>query len=1326
MKKILYLFSMLLIGGNASAQLSGTYSVYGTGAYAPSIQNACDSLMMHGQSGPVVFEIADSLMADEAVTLTAVAGNSMTNTITFTSASADSSKVSVVSTTGNTFNITGVDYISFTHLTLGYNGAFGNTVNAESTDISFANVKVDHTPANGGYAIDIDRDAGVNNFMFTNSDLMSTNGGIYLYSDLSDIKGVTFTNANLISVNKALEIYAQKSLIDFTSTSSYFYSNNSYAADLQGYYTKIENVNIDNSEFQGGAAFGSGDYALYMWSDFIIENVDIDNSTFYSPNSDAVYMGADYTRLNDVEITNTNIYGLDLGLELYSDVVTSNITLNNDSIISNPDDSVGYGDDAAYIEGTGLVEDVLVSNSFFVTSNTQASGIGLYIYSGSNQVNNVNINNNEFNSYEGIEVYAETSGSNWLVDANVVNSQHTGVDLEPEYGIGKNITVTNNTIITSPGNNGDGIYMGIDGRFEDVTIDRNTIKSDDDGVYMQADYGGLDNIIFTNNNDSTNNGEGVRFESGANVENVTVNGNTIYSGNNEGVYFESDDASLINLIVNDNTIDSDGDGIYFDSYVKQLNTEIDNNTINAGGEGIYFDNSDGDIENVTITNNIDTASSWGIDLDAYSSILNVTIENNMVYANNNEGVYLYAEYSVIDNTVFKNNAIYAPNDYGIYMEGDDNAVNNTTIIDSNYVVSGDEALYIEGEYGGIEGITIDNSYFESTGNYGAYIIADYVYLKDVSIKNSTFVGDTSTVNYNYASLYLESDDSYAENVEIVNNTLVCDYYGIYFEADYGNAKNTTIENNDITCSYYAINFDGIGDNSSVSYNTIKPFGLLGWGIYAYGFDGSAEGVNINGNTMTDLWYIGIDVQYVKDLTISNNYIRSIDTTTVNEYGVSAYYADGTTTIDGNQILFNDGYVGIYFGYSNAQAAIPSIISNNFVSGCDYSIDVEDADNVNVYHNSVSSNSNNTDNLIYFSDVNNVNFDNNIVKADSAAAGTIYYCTSCNNVNTANNVFDFDSTSVDMASDAYFGNNTSLFDMQSNTSFDAASFMADPMFANDTTDLHISCSNNALVAAPFMAAVPNDVDGGIRNTTTTTIGAHEITPTGADILPATMTICNVGIIVPNATGASYLWTPGNATTPTLSVTAAGTYYLQLTDYCGNVYNDSIVVTEDLPVASFTTTSGGSIFIFTNTSTNATSYMWDFGDGNTSTDVNPTHVYAGLDSTYTVTLIATNACGSDTLTMVITTVDIVENLETRGLNIYPNPVNENLTLDFGLLVGEDIVINIFDIQGRTLITDQIIGESGPFQKVISVNSLTDGIYFVRIATNDEVITKKVIKN
>jgi PKD repeat protein len=72
----------------------------------------------------------------------------------------------------------------------------------------------------------------------------------------------------------------------------------------------------------------------------------------------------------------------------------------------------------------------------------------------------------------------------------------------------------------------------------------------------------------------------------------------------------------------------------------------------------------------------------------------------------------------------------------------------------------------------------------------------------------------------------------------------------------------------------------------------------------------------------------------------------------------------------------------------------------------------------------------------------------------------------------------------------------------------------------------------------------------------------------------------------------------------------------------------------PVASFNGTPTNGItpvtVNFTDTSTGSpTSWAWNFGDGGTSTAQNPSHVYT-VAGTYSVTLQATNALGSDTIT------------------------------------------------------------------------------------------------
>ncbi len=70
----------------------------------------------------------------------------------------------------------------------------------------------------------------------------------------------------------------------------------------------------------------------------------------------------------------------------------------------------------------------------------------------------------------------------------------------------------------------------------------------------------------------------------------------------------------------------------------------------------------------------------------------------------------------------------------------------------------------------------------------------------------------------------------------------------------------------------------------------------------------------------------------------------------------------------------------------------------------------------------------------------------------------------------------------------------------------------------------------------------------------------------------------------------------------------------------------------PTASFTFIKNDNSVQFTNTSIDATSYLWDFGDNTTSMDTNPTHTF--LPGLYTVTLKAINNDGYNTYSQNIT--------------------------------------------------------------------------------------------
>lgn len=99
---------------------------------------------------------------------------------------------------------------------------------------------------------------------------------------------------------------------------------------------------------------------------------------------------------------------------------------------------------------------------------------------------------------------------------------------------------------------------------------------------------------------------------------------------------------------------------------------------------------------------------------------------------------------------------------------------------------------------------------------------------------------------------------------------------------------------------------------------------------------------------------------------------------------------------------------------------------------------------------------------------------------------------------------------------------------------------------------------------------------------------------------------------------------------------GTYNVCLTAYyagCDSVTSCQTLTVCELPVSDFAVQTSELTVAFTNLSTNASAFSWDFGDGTTATEADPVHQYAAPGN-YWVCLIATNDCSADTFCMFVT--------------------------------------------------------------------------------------------
>ncbi len=184
------------------------------------------------------------------------------------------------------------------------------------------------------------------------------------------------------------------------------------------------------------------------------------------------------------------------------------------------------------------------------------------------------------------------------------------------------------------------------------------------------------------------------------------------------------------------------------------------------------------------------------------------------------------------------------------------------------------------------------------------------------------------------------------------------------------------------------------------------------------------------------------------------------------------------------------------------------------------------------------------------------------------------------------------------------------------------------------------------------------------------------------------------------GTTYSWSPtdglsdANIANPVASPSASTTYTVTVGNgFCTSTGSIQVIVTAEVTAAFSPDTTAGEAPLtvnFNNTSTGATSYEWDFGDGNTSTDVSPTHIYT-QQGNYVVELVATNNLGcTDTLRFSFIVVDELASL------IVPNVFTPN---------GDGINDTFsFIEQGISSITVQILNRWG--NEVYSWNKTNSG--------------------
>jgi len=153
---------------------------------------------------------------------------------------------------------------------------------------------------------------------------------------------------------------------------------------------------------------------------------------------------------------------------------------------------------------------------------------------------------------------------------------------------------------------------------------------------------------------------------------------------------------------------------------------------------------------------------------------------------------------------------------------------------------------------------------------------------------------------------------------------------------------------------------------------------------------------------------------------------------------------------------------------------------------------------------------------------------------------------------------------------------------------------------------------------------------------------------------------------------------------------------------------------MPNSSFTFNQNYNNIYFTGTQQNTTSYLWDFDDSNTSTEVNPIHTYATVGD-FIVSLTTTNYCGNNISTDTVHIIAVnIDDLSVEQINIYPNPATEYLNIISNNKIN---YVSIISVDGKE------IAKYNNTNK-INILNIEKGIYIMLINTNKKNIFKPIV--
>jgi len=201
--------------------------------------------------------------------------------------------------------------------------------------------------------------------------------------------------------------------------------------------------------------------------------------------------------------------------------------------------------------------------------------------------------------------------------------------------------------------------------------------------------------------------------------------------------------------------------------------------------------------------------------------------------------------------------------------------------------------------------------------------------------------------------------------------------------------------------------------------------------------------------------------------------------------------------------------------------------------------------------------------------------------------------------------------------------------------------------------------------------------------------------------------------------SYQWS-NNQTSDTLMAVTAGTYTVTAKDSLGCSASALVTITQPIPVlvtidsSAEDTSCNGNIWAVVSGGTAPYTYMWTPGSSTADT------LHSTCPGIYSVLVTDNNGC-KDSASIDFTVTGINSIIFKNSIEIYPNPTYDIITIKTNRTINGNIYFT--DVLGQQVYAGKLSSKGNITQ--VSIGNLSQGVYLLKLESEEQTVVKRVVK-